>query len=49
MAVHENAKVWHGVVGITSSSKGGFGVYGASTIGGAGVAGESEKSVAPQQ
>ena len=32
---------WHGVVGMSSSTIGGFGVYGANTAGGTGVVGES--------
>jgi hypothetical protein len=32
---------WHGVAGISGSTSGGFGVYGASTVGGTGVAGDS--------
>jgi hypothetical protein len=34
---------WHGVAGISGSTSGGFGVYGASTVGGTGVAGDSTK------
>ena len=34
-------KGWHGVEGISNSTTGGFGVYGANTAGGAGVVGES--------
>ena len=34
-------KTWHGVEGVSQSTIGGFGVYGASTAGGTGVVGES--------
>ena len=34
---------WHGVEGISHSTIGGFGVYGANTAGGTGVVGESKK------
>ena len=43
-AVHRREGVgtrWHGVVGMSSSTIGGFGVYGANTAGGTGVVGES--------
>jgi hypothetical protein len=42
VGVHGEGKGWHGVEGISDSTIGGFGVYGANTAGGAGVVGESK-------
>lgn len=35
-------QTWHGVVGLSNSTSGGFGVYGTNTAGGTGVVGESK-------
>ena len=40
--VYAKGKSWCGVVGISESTTGGFGVYGANTTGGTGVVGESK-------
>ncbi len=41
VGVRGEGKGWHGVEGISSSTIGGFGVFGAHTAGGTGVVGES--------
>ncbi len=41
VGVHGRGKAWHGVEGLSDSTIGGFGVYGANTAGGTGVVGES--------
>ncbi len=40
--VYAKGKSWCGVIGISESTTGGFGVYGANTTGGTGVVGESK-------
>jgi hypothetical protein len=42
VGVQGKGKAWHGVEGISDSTIGGFGVYGANTAGGTGVVGESK-------
>jgi hypothetical protein len=42
VGVQGRGKAWHGVEGISDSTIGGFGVYGAHTAGGTGVVGESK-------
>lgn len=42
VGVQGKGKAWHGVEGISESTIGGFGVYGANTAGGTGVVGESK-------
>ncbi|NJL57778.1 hypothetical protein HC928_23600 [bacterium] len=42
VGVRGNGKTWHGVAGLSESTKGGYGVYGKNTAGGTGVAGESD-------
>jgi hypothetical protein len=41
MGVRGEGKTWHGVVGLSHSTTGGFGVYGSHAAGGTGVVGES--------
>ncbi|UUE91496.1 tail fiber domain-containing protein [Bacillus cereus] len=42
VGVQGEGTTWHGVVGLSKSTIGGFGVYGANTAGGSGVVGESK-------
>lgn len=46
VGVQGRGKTWHGVEGISDSTIGGFGVYGANTAGGTGVVGESNGWIA---
>jgi hypothetical protein len=41
VGLHGEGTAWHGVEGVSHSTIGGFGVFGASTTGGAGVVGVS--------
>jgi hypothetical protein len=43
VGVQGEGKLWHGVEGISHSTIGGFGVFGANTVGGTGVAGVSAR------
>src|SRR5438552_7865765 len=42
VGVWGESATWHGVVGFSQSTTGGFGVFGANTTGGTGVGGESK-------